>query len=216
MTLLKIIMTAALLSTLADTAAAAESAADSPDVLLDRFQTLQADPHQASLMTEKGRERAQFCFRCHGEDGNSRRDYVPNLASQNPAYLFNQFEKFASGERENFVMSRLAPSLSADERIAVAMYFSALPVTVRTEQPAAELRGMHIYQALCFACHGDRGHGDQQYPRIAGQPFSFLHTTLMNFKAGKSSRRNSPMTAIVQNLSDEDLKAVATWVANMP
>ena len=190
--------------------------AESPDDVLARYQALKQVPEKAAEMRAQGKERGQFCFRCHGEDGNSRRDYVPNLASQNAAYLFTQFEKFASGERENFVMSRLAPSLSADERIAIAMYFSELPVKPREEQPTAQVRGMQIYTSLCFACHGDAGHGNQQTPRIAGQPYTFLRTTLLKFHDGSRSRRNSPMTAVVQNLSEDDLEAVATWVANMP
>lgn len=189
---------------------------DAVQELLNRYLQLKSQPEKAQQMREQGQERAQFCFRCHGEDGNSRRNYVPNLASQNPAYLFTQFEKFASGERENFVMSKLAPMLSAEERLAVALYFSDLPVTPRSDQPVADVRGMQIYTSLCFACHGNEGHGDQQYPRIAGQPYEFLENTLINFRNGTSTRKNSPMTAVISNLSENDLRAVASWVANMP
>ena len=192
------------------------SADEAVQSLLNQYLLLKSDPEKAQQMREQGQERAQFCFRCHGEDGNSLRNYVPNLASQNPAYLFTQFEKFASGERENFVMSKLAPMLTADERMAVAMYFSDLPVKARADQPTAEVTGMKIYTSLCFACHGNEGHGDQQYPRIAGQPYEFLENTLINFRNGTSTRKNSPMTTVISNLSDDELRAVASWVANMP
>src|SRR5690554_7174798 len=48
---------------------------------------------------EEGYERAVLCVHCHGEDGNSKRDRIPNLASQNSEYLFIQFEHFRSEER---------------------------------------------------------------------------------------------------------------------
>ncbi|MEK9766219.1 MAG: c-type cytochrome [Thalassolituus sp.] len=70
--------------------------------------------------------------------------------------------------------------------------------------------------SLCFACHGNAGHGNETYPRIAGQPYEFLEKTLLKFRAGDASRANSPMTAVVSNMKEEDLKAVASWVANMP
>ncbi|MEK9712651.1 MAG: c-type cytochrome [Thalassolituus sp.] len=192
------------------------SYAENTSELLQRFRQAETDPAVAEALAQQGQERGQFCFRCHGEDGNSRRDYVPNLASQNAAYLFTQFEKFANGERENFVMSKLAGSLTADERVAIAVYFSDKPVLVRENRPAPDLKGQQIYQSLCFACHGNAGHGNEIYPRIAGQPYEFLEKTLLKFRAGDASRANSPMTAVVSNMKEEDLKAVASWVANMP
>ncbi len=193
--------------------------ADSPEQaarLLQQFEHIVADPEAREKANAQGQERAQFCFRCHGKDGNSVRDYVPNLASQNPAYLFTQFEKFASGARKNYVMSKLAEILSAEERVAVAVYFSDKPVKPRENRPEPDMKGQQVYQSLCFACHGDKGHGSHTYPRIAGQPYEFLEKTLLKFKQGDESRKNSPMTAVVGNMSDEDLKAVARWVANMP
>ena len=55
-----------------------------------------------------GKERAILCNQCHGEDGNSKTPDVPNLASQNPKYLLEQIEKFATGSRKNYVMNALS------------------------------------------------------------------------------------------------------------
>ncbi len=213
------VLSVALLTSFSAIANAETPSADSPEQaarLLQQFENIVADPEARQKANAQGQERAQFCFRCHGKDGNSVRDYVPNLASQNPAYLFTQFEKFASGARKNYVMSKLAEILSAEERVAVAVYFSDKPVKPRENRPELDMKGQQVYQSLCFACHGDKGHGSHTYPRIAGQPYEFLEKTLLKFKQGDESRKNSPMTAVVGNMSDEDLKAVARWVANMP
>ena len=213
------VLAVVLLTSFSAIASADTPSADSPEQaarLLQQFENIVADPEVRQKANAQGQERAQFCFRCHGKDGNSVRDYVPNLASQNPAYLFTQFEKFASGTRKNYVMSKLAEILSAEERVAVAVYFADKPVTPRDNRPEPDMKGRQVYQSLCFACHGDKGHGSHTYPRIAGQPYEFLEKTLLKFKQGDESRKNSPMTAVVGNMSDEDLKAVARWVANMP
>jgi cytochrome c553 len=213
------VLSVVLLTSFSAIANAETPSADSPEQasrLLQQFENIVADPEARQKVNAQGRERAQLCFRCHGKDGNSVRDYVPNLASQNPAYLFTQFEKFASGARKNYVMSKLAEILSAEERVAVAVYFSDKPVKPRENRPEPDMKGQQVYQSLCFACHGDKGHGSHTYPRIAGQPYEFLEKTLLKFKQGDESRKNSPMTAVVGNMSDEDLKAVARWVANMP
>ena len=203
-------------SAIANAEISSSDSREQADRLLQQFENIVADPEARQKANAQGQQRAQFCFRCHGKDGNSVRDYVPNLASQNPAYLFTQFEKFASGARKNYVMSKLAEILSAEERVAVAVYFSDKPVKPRENRPEPDMKGQQVYQSLCFACHGDKGHGSHTYPRIAGQPYEFLEKTLLKFKQGDESRKNSPMTAVVGNMSDEDLKAVARWVANMP
>lgn len=188
----------------------------SVNAMLLKMQGIEQSPLEKQAALEQGKDRALLCFRCHGEDGNSLREYIPNLASQNAAYLFTQFEKFANGQRENYVMSKIAPSLTTDERIAIAVYFADKPVLSRAQGVMPDAKGKKVYDSLCYACHGTAGHGDQQYPRIAGQPYVFLEKTLLSFKNNDPQRRNSPMTGVIQNLTEEDLRAVASWVSNLP
>ncbi|WP_320820823.1 c-type cytochrome [Thalassolituus sp.] len=188
----------------------------SVNAMLVKMQGIEQSPLEKQAALEQGKDRALLCFRCHGDDGNSLRDYIPNLASQNAAYLFTQFEKFANGQRENYVMSKVAPSLTTDERIAIAVYFADKPVLSRAQGVMPDTKGKMVYDSLCYVCHGTAGHGDQQYPRIAGQPYVFLEKTLLSFKNNDPQRRNSPMTGVIQNLTEEDLKAVAAWVSNLP
>src|SRR5690606_22885752 len=70
-----------LLSCLATVASANEEA-------MARFNYLMGDEAQRERAFEAGRERALFCSYCHGETGNSKRPHIPNLAGQNPLYLF--------------------------------------------------------------------------------------------------------------------------------
>lgn len=190
--------------------------AESVEQLLQEMAVIEQDPKQRQAAISNGEERAQLCFRCHGRDGNSTRDYIPNLASQNAAYLFTQFEKFANGQRQDYVMSKLAKHLSPQDRIAIALYYADLDVIVRQQPVPPTAEGERIYNSMCFACHGKSGHGSVTYPRIAGQPFEFMETTLLKFLHNDPDRRDSPMVSVIKNLDEQQLKEVAAYVAHMP
>lgn len=191
------------------------ASAESVDVLLMRMANIQSDPVSEAKAIQKGKERGAFCFNCHGKDGNSTRDHIPNLAGQNAAYLFTQFEKFANGKRSDYVMSQLAKKMSDEERINIAIYFSKTDVKPRNQPVSPSESGKTLYDSLCFACHGKTAHGSREYPRIAGQPYEYLELTLMKFKHKDPERAESPMIGVVQNLSEQQLKDVASYVANM-
>ena len=187
----------------------------SVDDLLRKMKSIQADPVALKAAVAQGQERGRLCFSCHGKDGNSKREYIPNLASQNATYLFSQFEHFADGSRKDYVMSKLAKQITGDERVAIALYFANRDVQPRLERVAASDNGKRIYESTCFVCHGTAGHGNHQYPRIAGQPMEFLVNTLTSFKNNDEDRHNSPMVAVIKNLGEQDLKDVASYVTNM-
>jgi cytochrome c553 len=184
--------------------------------LLAEMATVQGNEHLLAAAVAEGQDRSLLCGNCHGKDGNSVRDYIPNLASQNAAYLFNQFELFANGERKDYVMSRLAKNLNRQDRVNIALYFSQMPVKPRPQPIASSAKGEQIYTSLCFTCHQDNGHGNGSYPRIAGQPYDFLIKTLNGFAGADDKRANSPMAVIVANMDEKELQAVAAYVASMP
>lgn len=192
------------------------SQADTVEELQAEMARIQANPEALKSAVQMGEDRAVLCFSCHGKDGNSKRDYIPNLASQNATYLFNQFENFATGKRTDYVMSKLAKQLTGPERVAIALYFADRPVKEREEPVAMSPKGKQLYESVCFACHGQAAHGDHQYPRIAGQPYTYLEATLMKFLKKDPERAKSPMVAVVQNMSEQQLKDVASYLTHMP
>ena len=62
----------------------------------------------------------------HGMMGMRGSESVPRLNGQHPAYLVDQLNRFAAGERQGIVMNRIAPSLSEQDMKAVAEYLSGL------------------------------------------------------------------------------------------
>lgn len=194
------------------TVASAESVND----LLARMEKIQADPAALAAAVQQGEERGVLCFACHGNDGNSTRDRVPNLASQNATYLFTQFENFANGTRVDYVMNALTQKLTPDERIAIALYFANRPVVRRADQPAASPDGKQLYMSACASCHGANGDGNQQFSRLAGQPYKYMESTLMKFRHRDPDRVQSLMVGVIQNLSDQQIRDISSYITNMP
>jgi cytochrome c553 len=91
-----------------------------------------------------------------------------------------------------------------------------MTVEARHQPVASNTEGKKVYQGLCFACHEQDGHGNGQYPRIAGQPYEFLKKSLNSFAGGDDRRENSPMTGVIKNLNEQQLLDVAAYVASMP
>src|SRR3989442_8360987 len=70
---------------------------------------------------------ATVCAACHGAEGVSVSDTIPNLAGQRAAYLEAQLKALKDGSRKNPIMNAMAGQLSVDEIGNVAAYFASLP-----------------------------------------------------------------------------------------
>jgi cytochrome c553 len=77
---------------------------------------------------EAGKAKAQaVCAACHGANGVSVSDAIPNLAGQRGAYLSTQLKAWKDGSRKNPVMNAIGAQLSDDDIANVAAHFAALP-----------------------------------------------------------------------------------------
>ena len=92
---------------------------------------------------EAGREMAEQCAACHGEDGVSVAPDIPNLAAQKAEYLQKQLEAFREGERTNPLMNAIAAQLEDAEIENLAAHFSSLPGAApeASGEVMAELQG---------------------------------------------------------------------------
>jgi len=182
-----------------------------------------ADPAARQEAMRAGSNRALLCSYCHGRDGNSVKPEVPNLAGQNPVYLLDQINKFARGERENFVMNSLARDFTLDDKVNLAIYYANQEVRQQAANEQLAETGRHLYTQQCASCHGRQGRGTTEYARLAGQQPEYVKMTLTRFRnnanspqADSSSARRSPiMESIVATLSDEQLEALAAYVAGL-
>jgi len=70
---------------------------------------------------------AAVCAACHGANGVSVSDAIPNLAAQRAAYLEAQLKALKEGTRKNPMMNAIAAQLSAEDMADVAAFFAAQP-----------------------------------------------------------------------------------------
>lgn len=76
------------------------------------------------------------CAACHGANGISVSDDIPNLAGQKGKYLTGQLKAFRGGDRKNALMNAIASQLEDAEIENVAAFFADLPASPGQETSA--------------------------------------------------------------------------------
>jgi cytochrome c553 len=164
------------------------------------------------------------CIACHGPAGASSVAQYPKLAAQHESYIYKQLNDFKTAQRTNPVMSPIAKALSDADMHNVAAYLSqtaAAPGAAKNKN-TVEL-GKDIFRGgmaernipACAGCHGPSGDGiPGSFPRIAGQHQEYTTAQLMAFRSG--ARKNSdPMETIAKRMTDDEINAVADYVAGL-
>ena len=180
-----------------------------------------ANPEDLMLIQQEGRARTVLCRHCHGEEGiaiqhEGLKRIVPNLAGQNPVYIIDQFKRFEDGRRKDFMMGGLAKNFSEEDMIKMAIFYSSMRhVSSGGGRPDLRLRGKKIFESICVTCHGADGRGQEGYAMIAGQRADYIAQMLRTFRDDRDRRVNPWMTGVAVQLSDEDMDAVASYLANL-
>ncbi|HYT97266.1 MAG TPA: c-type cytochrome [Casimicrobiaceae bacterium] len=174
----------------------------------------------------------QVCAACHGPDGNSATPANPNLAGQHADYITLQLAHFKAGIRVNAIMQGMVANLSDDDMRALGAYFSQQkPKGLTAKDPALVKIAQKIYRGgdqaselpACAACHSPTGAGiPKNYPRVAGQYADYTYIQLKAFKTGERGADKAGkdangriMGAIAAKMSDDQMKAVADYMAGL-
>jgi cytochrome c553 len=168
----------------------------------------------------------QVCAACHAADGNSVAAANPKLAGLNAEYINKQLTNFKSGDRKNAVMGGIVASLSPQDMLNLAAYFSAQqpkPGTAKDQELA--LLGQKVFRGgvmgagvpACASCHGPQGAGiPVQFPRLAGQHADYIYTQLNSFRVGERANDGAKMMrTIAAKMTDADMKAVAAYIQGL-
>ncbi len=164
------------------------------------------------------------CVACHGAAGNSSIGQNPKLSQQHAFYLEKQLKDFTGETRNNPIMTPIAKGLTADEMRNISAYLA----TQESTPGAAKNRdtidfGKQIYRGgiaekrvpACASCHGATGAGiPNPYARLGGQHQEYTAAQLESFRAGKRTN-SAEMTTIAKRLSDDEIQAVADYIAGL-
>ena len=164
------------------------------------------------------------CQNCHGPGGNSVVATFPRLNGQQTDYIAAQLKSFRAHTRSDphamAYMWGMASQLD-DQLIAeLAKYFGTQPPTAPQSGGALAAEGQKIFEAgapadgvpPCQACHGAHGEGTGVVPRIAGQHADYLKKQLEAFRS--TLRENAVMHANTSNMTDREIEAVVSYLAN--
>lgn len=175
---------------------------------------------------EAGKAKAQACAACHGPTGNGGGDPSwPKLAGQVPEYLVEQLKLFKTGERKNPLMSPQAAPLSEQDMRDLAAFYAAqkLEPGAAADKDLA-LAGQEIYRGgvreanvpACMSCHGPSGAGiPPRFPRLSSQKAAYTAQQMLDFKSGRRQDNDNIMTRIASRMSEEQIRAVAEYLAGL-
>ena len=189
-------------------------------------QAVKVDPAKGATLYADGDTARGLpsCVSCHGAAGNSTIVANPKLAGQPEGYLYKQLVDFTKPERAQPIMTTYAKMLTDEEKKNISAYLAA-----QSQKPGAAKNkdsielGKKIYRGglaekhvpACASCHGPAGAGNPaKYPRIGGQHQDYTIAQLGAFK-GHGRKNSVEMTTIAQRMSDDEIKAVADYVAGL-
>jgi cytochrome c553 len=167
-----------------------------------------------------GKEKAELCAACHGDNGISQADNIPSLAAQPDLFLQWQLVFFRAGTRKSEHMQSIAEELSNDDIRNLAAYFASL-TPPKADKPDADpdLSAKGAQAAMgrrCASCHTDNYAGTKAIARVAGQREDYLVKALQEYKSGaRSGGGMAAMAEVAYPLSEEEIIALAHYLAGL-
>jgi cytochrome c553 len=170
---------------------------------------------------------AESCTTCHGLQGISTSDYIPNLAGLPPEVIYKELIDYGAGKRNYVVMNAVAAGLSDQDRADVAAYYSSCPrdnlLNGQNSGPSAEGIGRLVTDGdpmrnvvSCAACHGPQGLKTGA-PPLAGQPVEYLSNQLTAFSQGtRSNDINRQMRLIAGRLTQQEVVQLTEYFGSKP
>jgi cytochrome c553 len=171
------------------------------------------------LDLEAGKNVAQkYCAICHGMDGKSAADNIPNLAAQIENYLLKAVQSYDHGKRVDSSgnVMKVAEGLSPNHlRNAIGYYASLPPVVKQQSKVKPEYSYYKLGKALskpCSVCHGMDGNTTVAgVPRLAGQHPEYIIKAIKSYRDG--TRTIPSMHAKITGLSQADMENIAIYFA---
>lgn len=174
--------------------------------------------------------RVQGCVTCHGQSGQGTASgYYPRIAGKPAAYLYNQLVAFRDGNRKYAPMNYLVAYLPDSYLREMAEHFSRQrPAFAARESGGANAATMALGRTIatagdaatgvpaCAACHGKGFTGmEPGIPGLIGLRSTYIVAQLTRWRVGdRHAAEPDCMKRIASRLSDNDVSAVAAWLAS--
>jgi cytochrome c553 len=181
----------------------------------DELRTLYAN---SADISEGKRLAESSCAGCHGANGVSTSQGVPNLAGQRAPYLYLELKAYQSGVRGANAMRNAVGFLNGDALVKVAAYFASLdpalgtPASGTNVAPTDPVKAGQAAAASCAGCHGDGGVTKTAgFPSLVGLDPKYLATAMKAYRSGQ--RKSDLMAAMVASTTDAAINDIALYYA---
>jgi sulfide dehydrogenase cytochrome subunit len=166
------------------------------------------------------------CESCHGQQGNSRKNDVPSIASFSAGYMQDMMTEFKTNKRQGkrikaspsspeTTMNEIAKQVNQNDLKAALSYFSKqrfIPVQ-QASNPQLAKQGRKVYDKRCMKCHGDNGNDPEEDTGILkGQWQPYLKAQLKQFQQG-SRHMPKKMKKQLKKLNPQQIEALMHFFA---
>jgi cytochrome c553 len=169
--------------------------------------------------TGAGKEKAELCAGCHGDNGISQMENIPSLAGQQDQFIQWQLVYFRAGSRKNEQMQPVVEQINNEDIRNLGAYFASLtpPKGPKDDNPDLSEKGKQAAAGRrCASCHTDSYAGTKAVARIAGQREDYLLKALHDYKSGvRSGGPQAAMADVAYPLSEEEITALAHYLAHL-
>lgn len=167
-----------------------------------------------------GKEKAELCVACHGENGISQMENIPSLAGQPDLFIQWQLVYFRAGARKNEQMQPVVEQITNEDIRNLGAYFASLAPPKNPEpddDPDLSKKGAQAAVGRrCASCHTDNYAGTKAVARVAGQREEYLVKALHDYKSGaRSGGGQAAMADVAYPLSEEEITALAHYLAHL-
>jgi len=170
-------------------------------------------------------EMAQKCASCHGDNGNSKHEEVPNIGGLSAPYLNDTMmaykdgirpgKKFKPDDGEETDMNAVAEKLSEEDIQNLADFYAAKKF-VKHEQkvdPKLAEAGKRVFDKACEKCHSEGGSiAEDDASILAGQWKVYLQHEFELFSSGEREMPKK-MAKRFDKLNDEQKAALIEFLA---
>jgi cytochrome c553 len=167
-----------------------------------------------------GKQKAELCVGCHGDNGISQTENIPSLAGQPDQFIQWQLVYFRSGTRKNEQMQPIVEQINNEDIRNLGAYFASLTppkATQPDDNPDLSNKGAQAAAGRrCASCHTDNYAGTKAVARLAGQREEYLLKALHDYKSGmRSGGGQAAMAEVAYPLSEEEITALAHYLAHL-
>jgi cytochrome c553 len=167
-----------------------------------------------------GKEKAEICAGCHGDNGISLTENIPSLAGQPDQFIQWQLVYFRAGTRKSEQMQPVVEGINNEDIRNLGAYFASLtPPKASKDDDDPDLSKKGAQAAVgrrCASCHTDNFAGTKAVARLGAQREEYLIKALHDYKSGiRSGGGQAAMAEVAYPLSEEEITALAHYLAHL-